>query len=507
MGNRKVGILFFATIILAFFAGYQSQTFLINNEPEEYLDVYSLITGLLDEGYYYDLDQDEKDAAFLAQMQAIVESYAKDNNDPYTRLFKATSEATATSAESYVGLGITITPFDSFLKVEDVVYQGPSYTKLYPNDLIVGIKTGEALLYFKDLEAHESAITYLKGNIGEIKSLIVIQPDLEEIIVEITYEKILTPTAYAKSMDENMAYIKITQFSGYIEDEEGNTLNKGTSIVFSEVLKSLETNTLKDENDTLILDLRNNPGGSLSALTNEGTKGVIPGITQQLLVKDIEKPLFSMINKKNLVENYYGGLSIDKVKTYQIKVLVNEHSASAAEVLAAALNINGGYELYGNYTYGKSVFQITRNLESETTDLSNYYLTYTEGIWTYDGDKKVSDYPLDVNLLEQSGYNDIFRLLYQKDISFDQVSNLLVDYQKFLNIYFNLNGVDEIREDGYFDQRTKDYILMFQQEQSLNETSKLDKQTAYHMYNLLKQYQNDLTYDIQLNKLIDLIKS
>lgn len=498
MENRKLGILFFASVLLAFFAGYQVQTFLVTNEPEPFLDVYSEITEALDRYYYYDLDQEEKDAAFVAQMEAIVSAYAEQNNDPYTRLSASALNVAPTGDESYVGLGITITAEDKGLRVEDVLFQGPSFTKLYPNDLIVGVMDQTTAIYFEDLDDSIQPTSYLVAGAGEVKSLIVLQPDLNEVTIDITYEEILTPTAYAKTIDADIAYIKITEFSGYVQG-----ITEGTAKVFSDVLNNLEGTILVDQTDTLILDLRNNPGGSLTALHNQGSQGLIPGITQQLLIRNVETPLFSMINKIDLQEDYFGGLS--QAKAYDIKILVNEYSASAAEVLAAALSVNGGYELYGNYTYGKDVYQNTVLLE--TINTVSYYLTYTEGNWLYDGDKKVSEYPLDVNLIDQTGYLDLAYVYYNGDVSIDEVSTSLVKVQEFLNIYFELDGISMIRTDGYFDQTTQDYILLFQQEQNLLETSILDKQTVNHMYNLLKTYQQDLAYDNQVEQVIDLIRA
>ncbi len=498
MGNRKIGILFLGSVLLAFFAGFQIQTFLIDNEPEPFVDVYSEITQSLDRYYYYDLDDSEKNAAFLAQMVAIVDSYAKSNQDPYTRLSAIPLNTAPTGDESYVGIGITIANEEKNLRVQDVVYMGPSYQKLYPYDLIVGIMQNGNKMYFDTLDEKTESTSFLKGVLNEVKSLIVVNPDLEEVIIDITYAEIKTPTAYGSTLDNNLAYLKITEFSSYIEG-----VTEGTAKVFSDVLNELEKDTLKDDSDTLILDLRNNPGGALTALHNKSQSGLIPGITQQLIIRNVEKPLFSMVNKNNIREDYLGGLVV--AKPYDIKVLVNENSASAAEVLAAALSINGSYDLYGRPTYGKSVFQNTALLR--TLNGISYYLTYTEGSWVYDMDKKVSEYPLDVNIIEQTGFNQIELLYYTEDLELDDVSYALSLNQKFLNAYFELEGVAKIREDGYFDQKTEDYIFQFQQQQSLNLSKKLDKQTANKMYDLLKRYQNDLAYDNQLNVLVDLINA
>ena len=144
---------------------------------------------------------------------------------------------------------------------------------------------------------------------------------------------------------------------------------------FSDVLNELEKDTLKDDSDTLILDLRNNPGGALTALHNKSQSGLIPGITQQLIIRNVEKPLFSMVNKNNIREDYLGGLVV--AKPYDIKVLVNENSASAAACSSISIMVVMIYTV--RPTYGKSVFQNTALLR--TLNGISYYLTYTEGSW------------------------------------------------------------------------------------------------------------------------------
>ena len=306
MGNRRLGLLFFGTVLIAFFAGFQSQTFFVTNEPEEFTDVYQQITEALDRYYYYDLDQGEKDQAYIAQMEAIVNAYATLNNDPYTRISAAALNVAPTGDESYVGLGITIAQDTLGLRVLDVLYQGPSFGKLYPNDLIIGLMDGTTAIYYEDLDDSVLPTSYLSGSVDETKSLIVMQPDQEEVVIDITYESIATPTAYSKQIDENIAYLKITEFSGYIEG-----VTEGTAKVFSDRLNALEDTILLDSSDTLILDLRDNPGGSLTALHNQGSQGLIPGITQQLLIKNVEMPLFSMINKLDIKEDYFSPSNYD----------------------------------------------------------------------------------------------------------------------------------------------------------------------------------------------------
>jgi carboxyl-terminal processing protease len=135
----------------------------------------------------------------------------------------------------------------------------------------------------------------------------------------------------------------------------------------------------------------------------------------------------------------------------------------------------------------------------------SYYLTYTEGNWVYNGDQKVGEFPLDVEVVEQSGFHAIDYLFYEEELGLDDVSLSLIEFQQFLNAYFELEGALKIREDGYFDQLTEDYLSMFQVEQSLSNTKRLDLETARLMHDLLKVYQNDLDEDVQLQTVLGLI--
>ena len=155
---------------------------------------------------------------------------------------------------------------------------------------------------------------------------------------------------------------------------------------------------MNGEGKTLIIDLRDNPG-ALTALHNQGVSSLIPGIAQQLLPRNIVAPLFTMIPRSGTVQVFEGALS--QLKPYDIKVLVNEHSASAAEVLAAALQSRGGYELYGRPTYGKGVYQ--NQLRLSDINGIRYSLIYTEGQWYYGDSLNVSTTPLDVNLINNTG--------------------------------------------------------------------------------------------------------
>lgn len=497
MGTKKLGILFLFSVILAFAAGYFSSNLVENKMVIESDEIFEYITKAFDEYYYYDIDSEEVYDAFLASMYAAVDSYAESNNDPYTRITAISESISPSSAESFVGMGIEFAFEDQQLSVSDVYQDSDLFGKVFPNDLIIGYMENDVAIYFNDLDDHSDVINYFSGDEGDIKEIIVENPEGNISEISFVLAAFETPTAYSLDLGyEDVAYIKISEFAGY---EQG--VSPGTNYVFNDVLNALESQTLLDEDDTLIIDLRDNPGGDLTALNNKGTS-LNPGITQLLIPYDLTTPIFSLVDKNQDASYYYGGLS--EAKVYDIKVLVNGQSASASEVLAASLQTSG-YSLYGMPTYGKGVFQNSIYLN----DIQNvrYYLTYTEGIWQYGDGLNVETDPLMVNEINQTGILTIDMPIYEHQLMLDMVDETLVDYQMFINEYFNLDEGAMIRTDGYFDDDTKNYVMQFQQENQLEVTGSINLETAQYIFITYKTLVEDVTNDQQLMTLLEMIDS
>jgi carboxyl-terminal processing protease len=499
MVGKKLGILFLFSVVLAFFAGYFSSRVLPEFSPRNTQDIFEYITDSLEEYYLYDLEESEKNIAFVRSMEAIVEAYAALNQDPYTRVVSSPLSVTPGSDESFVGIGVAFAFEGLNLRIGYVHHDGAAAGLIYPNDLITGIIENEQTILFQTLSSEEEVLGYLSGTLDETKSFLIQNPDEVIQVVDITYQAILTPSVYAVNLLEpNIAYIRITRFSSA---PNANTM--GTAGLFQELLNTLEETTLLsgESEKTLILDLRDNPGGSLSALHNQNEASQVPGIAQQLIQKNLDKSIFSMIPKSGEVQRFYGNLS--QPKPYQIAVLVNENSASAAEVLAAAL-MEEGYTIYGSETYGKGVYQN----QVRITDIGDvrYSLIYTEGEWFYRNNLNVSTTPLEVTPLIQTGILGISMPVYQGPVEKDQVSLSLSLYQAFLNVYYELSGLSRLRTDGYFDQKTEDAIEDFQLEHELEVTGTLNIETARKIHDVYMALTNDLSNDMQLAQLVELIR-
>ena len=154
--------------------------------------------------------------------------------------------------------------------------------------------------------------------------------------------------------------------------------------------------------DNLIIDVRNNTGGYLKAATD---------IASMFLEKG--KIIYSLENKKT--KDVYKDETKDS-KNYSVVVLINESSASASEILAAALKESYNAQLVGKKSYGKGKVQ-------QTADLNGGMYKYTSAKWlTPNGiciDKKGLTPDFEVDLQISADGNEVV------DTQFDKALEIL----------------------------------------------------------------------------------
>lgn len=134
------------------------------------------------------------------------------------------------------------------------------------------------------------------------------------------------PNDFAGNVAEDIAYVRIEQFTNRTPDE------------LKEYLRTLQGKNYKG----LIVDLRNNPGGLLSSVEAVGTQFMK---NQTLLIEQRRGGSEQATKTKD------GGLAIDP--NLKIAVLVNQNSASASEILAGAIRDNQRGVVFGQTTLGK----------------------------------------------------------------------------------------------------------------------------------------------------------
>ena len=204
-----------------------------------------------------------------------------------------------------------------------------------------GIRAGDIVLEV-DGESLEGiglmeAVALIRGPKGSVVTLLVKHlGDLDPVEIEITRGVILLPSIYLRSEpDDRYAHIRVTDFYP-------NTVTQ---------LKETLTEVIDDGAQGLILDLRNNPGGTLDSVVDVASQFLDGGLV-----------LYQMDGNGNRIDYSVrkGGIALD-IPTV---VLVNEGSASSSEVLVGALQDRGRATIIGSTTYGKGSVNHMRRLSN-----------------------------------------------------------------------------------------------------------------------------------------------
>ena len=286
-----------------------------DNYLNEFLEVYSSII----DNYYEDVDKEEMlDNAMDAMLEYLGDNYT-------THLDSGeTAELEKKLSGKYRGIGIAI------LQTEIVtVYKNtPAETAgLQVGDIIKSVNGKEFTI-----ESGSQDIADLITNSKNDTIQICVLRGEEELSFEVKVETINTVDAEYKMLENNIGYIKMTIFSKTLSEQVTNALN----------------DMKKKKKKKLIIDLRDNTGGYLESAEETASTFLKKG-----------KLIYSLENKDATVK-YYD--ETDGYKNYPIVVLINENSASASEILAAALKDSYGATLVGAKSFGKGKVQQTYNL-------------------------------------------------------------------------------------------------------------------------------------------------
>lgn len=300
---------------------------------------------IIENAFYEDIDKDE-------ETEMAIAGVAASTGDPYTRyLWGNDAKQYMENVEgNYCGVGLYIESdtSENLISVVSPIAGSPADEQgIVPGDKILKIDgknyTSEQL---------DEAASYMRGEEGTEVELTIRQiADGKERTFKLMRSKIEIDTVSGKMLDDNIAYIKLTQFTD------------GAAEKFNTKLKELNAN----HPESLIIDLRNNPGGILpEAIAIAGSFVNTDEIVTYTLNKDGDR------------KDYRAEHSDDSVfiKDIPIIILTNSGSASASEVLSGALRDLGIAKTLGEKTFGKGIVQTvmgigTSGILTVTTD--RYY--------------------------------------------------------------------------------------------------------------------------------------
>ncbi|MFZ4544914.1 MAG: carboxy terminal-processing peptidase [Saprospiraceae bacterium] len=269
--------------------------------------------------------------------------------DPHTGYFepKDKEKFDQDMSGKFEGIGARLQQEGEYVKVNEIIAGGPAWKQkeLEVGDVIMkvaqanneavdiaGMDMDDAIKLIKGKKDTEVRLTVKKKTDGKTKVIVIIR---DEVILEETFAKSLILST--NDGKEKIGYIKLPRFYADFENSNGSSCARDVAT---------EVEKLKKENvKGLIIDLRNNGGGSLRDVVQMSGLFIKEGPIVQVKSREV---------KPEVLRDY------DKEVQYDapLIILVNQGSASASEIMAAALQDYGRAVIVGaKGTYGKGTVQ------------------------------------------------------------------------------------------------------------------------------------------------------
>lgn len=290
---------------------------LLNQEVVDKMDdIYNLVNI-----YFY--DKVDKEDIYNSIYSSIMESL----EDPYSVYYtpEEYQDLMVSTSGTYYGIGAGVS--------QDLKTMEVTITKVYrgtPSEE-AGLKNGDKVISVEGIDATSVSVSdlvqHIRGEEGTKVHMVIYRPSTGETLeFDVERRHVELPSIEGEMLEGGIGYIQITEFQEKTDEQ------------FADMVTQLKKEGVKG----LIIDVRANPGGLLSTVT-ELLDQVLP---EGLLV---------------YVEDKYGNrdeyTSDSSCINLPIVVLTDENSASASEIFAGALKDYGYATLVGKTTYGKGIVQ------------------------------------------------------------------------------------------------------------------------------------------------------
>ena len=303
----------------------------VSREEYEMIERYARLEDVrshLAEGYFQEVDEDALMTGALKGMMASLE-------DPYTFYYTPDEmqKHNQQSGSAYEGVGLLIqNNSDGYIEIIRVYKDGPADE--------AGAQVGDLILRVNGAQVSgatpktlNNAIALMKGEAGS-ELVLEISRNGERHELTIVCGEVNVSNVSWELFDDQIGYINIFQFAG------------DDVTAFETALEDLQARDVRG----LVVDLRNNPGGILDDVV-----AIVDGLLPEGLIVYTE-------DRAGKREDFY---SDDACIDLPITVLINDMSASASEIFAAAVQDHDRGTIVGEKSYGKGVVQTLIQFEDD----------------------------------------------------------------------------------------------------------------------------------------------
>ena len=397
------------------------------------------------------------DTALVALLKAALQSL-DDYSDFYT--YDEYVEYNNTLNRTFYGLGIVMQQDGEYVTISEFVDENSLAEQS-------GFKIGDKIVKVDGISVVGLSMTEVRnlivGELGTTVPIVVLR-DGQEVEIIGTRTAVNNSTVSGGILEGDVGYIKIASFSS------------GTADEFEEIKKSL----LEAGVSKLILDLRNNPGGLVSAATKIA-EGIIP--------------------QGKIVDVKYRDSSLDYTYTselenapFKIVALVNGNTASSAEILSSAIQDSGAGILLGEQTFGKAVIQSVYSLRNGMVFklTIGQYITRNGNEIDHVGltpDMEVSNY---TKKIDTTGYTK-FDFLHTASVGSNGTNVSAAKERLSIMGYYIGNMTNNV-----FNTDLADAVKAFQKEHELTDSGVLDIPTQIRIKQIFEELET--TVDIQMQE-------
>ncbi|WP_249029142.1 S41 family peptidase [Tannockella kyphosi] len=398
---------------------FQDTTIVLNSEKALFDEAYEVIESKWYNGSGEDIDFESN------SIEGLVDGLG-DAHSSYLTVEEAATFNDSVSG-TYVGIGVGFHMLETGGMITRVYEETPSSE--------LGLEVGDIIMEADGTSLEgltsDEVVDLIRGEEGTYVTLTILR-GTEEFSVDVPREDVDISTEYEIRTYNGTLF-------GYIEI---TTFGTSTSSEVEAALQVFEATGV----ETLVIDLRDNGGGYLSAASD-------------ILDLFIEAgdPIYQMQGNSGPAEVTYA-TNCTKYHFDSGYILINESSASASELVTTSLQDMLDYTIVGTTSYGKGTAQTQYQLSDGSI------LKYTYARWLSANGQYIDEVGIipDVEV-ENLDISNISTADLTTDLSEDMVDTGVLALQKMLVIL----GYDVDRQDGYFSESTKEALEAFEADYGL----------------------------------------